>query len=154
MAQANLIQPPDLREQSILQARREQAAGKLVEKMPALASLRLTVAEARASGWHGGGYVRHIDLRRALALFEFPCSYIYCHGGGYDLTGDLLAGLRLQRARFEGKQACSGCCGAVSCTRLLHFEARATYLPRPGQVAEGPAPALEPSAFAHRFGSR
>ena len=152
MAQENVVQPLDPREQSILRARREQAAGKLVDKVPALASLRLTVAEARASGWQGGGYVRHVDLGRARALFEFPCSYVYCQGGGYDLTGDLLAGLRLQRARFEGKQACSGSCGAVGCTRLLHFEARATYLPRPGAVAEGPAP--EPPPLASRFGSR
>ncbi|HEU4405719.1 MAG TPA: hypothetical protein VFS43_10545 [Polyangiaceae bacterium] len=137
-----------------MQARREHAAGRLIEKVPALASLRLAFVEARASGWRGGGYVRHVDLGRALALFELPCSYVHCQGGGYDRTGDLLGGLRTQRARFEGGHACVGRCGPIRCTRMLYFEARAAYLPRSGPAAEAPAPEPEPPALAPRFASR
>jgi hypothetical protein len=151
MAQANVLQITDPREELFLRARREHAAGKLAEKVPALVSLRLSIVEARSSGWHGGGYARHIDLKRALALFEFPCSYAHCQDGGYDLTGDLIGGLRLRRARFEGRHACVGRCGSVNCTRLMFFEAKATYLPQPDAAVE--APPLDPFTFAPRAAS-
>jgi hypothetical protein len=156
MAQANLDQAVGLRErerdEATSQNRRERGVGKLIEKVPGLVALRLTVAEARASGWQGRGYARYIDLERALALFEVPCSYAHCQGGGYDLTGEVLAGLRLQRASFEGRQTCAGRCGSVDCARILYFEAKATYAPAPSARAESPA--FEPAAEASPVASR
>lgn len=153
MAQANILRAVDSPEGAVARARREHVAGKLTDKVPALVSLRLAVVEARPSGWHGGGRVRHVDLARALALFEFPCTYAHCQGGGYDLTGDLLGGLRLQRAHFEGRHACMGQCGSVACTRLMHFEVRATYRPRPGLTAEGDALEPAPPSIVPRIAS-
>jgi hypothetical protein len=140
MAQGKGVRTGAARDEAPARARREPAAGTLLESVPALLSLRFAVAEARVSGWHGRGYVRYVDLGLSLANFELPCSYVYCQGGGYDLTAQVLAGLGLRRASFEGKQACVGRCGAVGCSRHVSFEARATYRPPPGATDEGAPP--------------
>jgi hypothetical protein len=107
---------------------REVAAGKLIERVPALASLSIVIHETRPDGVVSDThYTRRVVLEHAFALFEVPCSYRDCVDGGYDVTREILDGLLAGKREFQGEERCRGRCGELDCTRVLRFVATATY---------------------------
>lgn len=117
-------------ERQVLRHEREDAAGKLLQKVPDLASLSLAIHEVRPDGWASDAqYIRRVVVEHAPALFEMPCSYAYCKDGGYDVTREILDALSSHKARFEGECACRGSCGTSDCARILRYVATATYRP-------------------------
>lgn len=112
----------------LLREKREQAAGKLLQKVPELTSLNLEIRETRPnSPTNETQYIRRVVVEHAHALFEMPCSYSSCDNGGYDVTQEILSGLASRAARFEGECACRGSCGGEYCSRVLRYVATATY---------------------------
>ncbi|WP_437752956.1 hypothetical protein [Sorangium sp. So ce1389] len=108
--------------------KREQAAGKLLQKVPELTSLNLEIRETRSNGLaNDTQYIRRVVVEHAHALFEMPCSYSSCDNGGYDVTREILSALSSRSARFEGECACRGSCGSECCSRVLRYVATATY---------------------------
>jgi hypothetical protein len=115
-------------ERKVLRHEREDAAGKLLLKIPELTSLSLAIHEVRPDGLASDAqYIRRVVVEHAPALFEVPCSYAYCKDGGYDVTREVLDALRSHMARFEGERACRGNCGVNGCVRVLRYVATATY---------------------------
>lgn len=109
---------------------RESSAPRLVEEVPGLKSLRLCMRFRR--GEHSlaeSEHVRIVVVPRAAALFVVPCSDPQCREGGHDVTHSVMAHLRARHAEFEGSASCNGSLGsaAAPCTRILTFEATATY---------------------------
>jgi hypothetical protein len=116
----------------MLRNKREQAAGKLLHKVPELTSLSLEIREiGSSSGKSETQYIRRVPLEHAHALFEMPCSYSSCTDGGYDATREILDALASHAPRFEGEHTCRGSCGASACTRVLRYVATATYRTQP-----------------------
>jgi hypothetical protein len=117
------------REERIVERdRREDAAGKLTQRIPDLTSLSLSIHEARSDGCTSDTqYIRRIVVEHAPALFEMRCSYAYCSNGGYDVTREVLNALASRAARFEGESACRGSCGEQYCSRVLRYIGTATY---------------------------
>ena len=114
-----------------LRHEREDAAGKLLQKVPELTSLSLAIHEVRPDGCASDAqYIRRVVIEHAPALFEMPCSYAYCKDGGYDVTREILDALASRTPRFEGERACRGSCGTRDCDRVLRYVATATYRPR------------------------
>lgn len=112
----------------LLRGKREQAAGKLLQKVPDLTSLNLEIRESRPNGLtNDTQYIRRVVVEHAHALFEMPCSYSSCDNGGYDVTREVLSALASRAARFEGECACRGSCGGEFCSRVLRYVATATY---------------------------
>ncbi|MGK3986605.1 hypothetical protein WME99_26400 [Sorangium sp. So ce136] len=108
--------------------KREQAAGKLLQKVPELTSLNLEIRETRSNGLaNDTQYIRRVVVEHAHALFEMPCSYSSCDNGGYDVTREILNALTSRAARFEGECVCRGSCGSEFCSRVLRYVATATY---------------------------
>ena len=135
--------PPFLALAAVTSARggRGEPVGRLLEKAPDLLSLTFTLREAWPGGWLGSEtYVRRVSLERAPARVEIRCAHGHCRGGAFDLTAEVLAGLRQRRARFGGECRCSGQHGAIACTRVLKFVATARYKPR--LVPPGSLPGL------------
>ncbi|AUX45793.1 hypothetical protein SOCE26_072890 [Sorangium cellulosum] len=117
----------------LLRGKREEAAGKLLQKVPELASLSLDIRETRSNGsTNDTQYIRRVVVEHAHALFEMPCSYSSCSNGGYDATREILAALASRAPRFEGETVCRGSCGGEFCSRVLRYVATATYRPLPG----------------------
>jgi hypothetical protein len=109
-------------------ARREAVAGRLLQKVPGLASLSIEIHETRPGGVVSDNhYTRRIVLEHAPALFEVPCSYADCSDGGYDVTLELLDALLAGRRELRGEQTCRGRCGGQPCARLLRYVAVAAY---------------------------
>ena len=107
---------------------REDAAPRLKERVPRLATLRFEFHETRGERTlRGTVHVRHIIVDRAPALFDFPCSDEYCRDEGHDLTYEVLRALERGVAEFEGEDPCAGAVGTAVCERVLHFVALATY---------------------------
>ncbi|HEY1957307.1 MAG TPA: hypothetical protein VGH28_16925 [Polyangiaceae bacterium] len=110
--------------------RLEEAAPRLKERAPDVASLKLEVEEAHdTAGLSGSKHVRHIVVDRAPALFAIPCGDPSCQGGGYDVTSTIMRGLADHSERFEAHDHCNGSVGTASCRRTLHVTAIATYAP-------------------------
>jgi hypothetical protein len=115
-------------ERQVARGQREDAAGKLAQRVPDLASLSLAIQETRPDGVASNTqYIRRVVVDQAPALFELPCSYSYCTDGGYDLTREIIDALSSRMARFEGERACRGSCGSEYCSRVLRYVATATY---------------------------
>ena len=118
----------ELRERRIQRGEREDAAGKLVQKVPDLTSLSIAIHETcpagRAVDTH---YIRRVTLEHAPALFEVSCSDPRCEDGGYDLTPEIILALASRCARFEGRKPCPGRCGAIDCGKVLRYVTTATY---------------------------
>ncbi len=128
----------ELTERRDLRHQREDAAGKLHERAPDLASLDLRIHEARPNGCvNDTQYIRRIVVEHAPALFEVPCSFAECRDGGYDVTREVLSAVAARKTQFEGDQACRGTCGPVDCGRVLHYKATATYRVAPSTTAGG-----------------
>ncbi|KYF83760.1 hypothetical protein BE11_07845 [Sorangium cellulosum] len=128
MYSANRRRNIEREERMLLRGKREQAAGKLLQKVPELASLNLEIRETRSNGLaNDTQYIRRVVVEHAHALFEMPCSYSSCDNGGYDVTREILSALQSGAARFEGECACRGSCGGEFCSRVLRYVATATY---------------------------
>ncbi len=114
--------------------RREDAAPRLKERVPELATLRLEVEESHdTTGTTRAKHVRHIVVDRAPALFVLPCGDASCEDGGYDITDKVLRALQARPEHFTAEDRCCGSTGNVPCKRTLHVVATATYKPeRPG----------------------
>jgi hypothetical protein len=104
--------------------RREDAAPKLSEEIPALASLQIQIEEGSVSGRNK--YIRRILVDRAPALFLAPCGDPKCVDGEHDLTSVVMAALRAKRTSFQGTHPCEGSLGS-GCTRDVRFDATAEY---------------------------
>jgi len=108
--------------------RREDEAPRLHEEVPALVSLQLDV-EDRAGVFGGSSHTRRIVVERAPALFLVPCGDPRCGGDEHDLTSDVMRALRYRETSFQGEDECRGSLGLGACSRILKFNAVATYQP-------------------------
>jgi hypothetical protein len=72
-------------------------------------------------------HVRHVVVGRAPALFTIVCSDPNCLDGGHDVTVPVMRALSLRETVFEGEDRCQGSLGSSFCTRVLHFDAVASY---------------------------
>lgn len=118
----------ELKERRVQRAEREDAAGKLVERVPDLTSVSISIHETRAGGCTSDThYIRRVVLEHAPALFLVACSDPRCEDGGYDVTQEILFALASHQARFEGNQPCRGRCGPIDCARVLRYVTTATY---------------------------
>jgi len=116
------------KERRIQRDERENAAGKLVQKIPDLTSLSIAIHETRPEGCVSDNhYIRRVALEHAPALFEVACSDPRCEDGGHDVTREILASLASRQACFEGRHACRGRCGAIDCARVLWYVTTASY---------------------------
>ena len=108
--------------------RREDAAPRLKESVPNLATLKLVVDETHDTmGTGAGKYVRHVVVDRAAALFVIPCGDPACQGGGYDVTDDVMRALRAGKETFAVDDHCHGSTADGPCKRALKVDATATY---------------------------
>ena len=116
------------KERNTQRAEREEAAGKLVQRVADLTSLSIAIHETRAYGCVSNThYIRRVVLEHAPALFEVACSDPRCEDGGYDVTREIILALASRKAHFEGHQACRGRCGAIDCGRVLQYVLTATF---------------------------
>jgi hypothetical protein len=116
------------KERKVQRSEREGAAGKLLQKVPALASFSIAIHESRPEGCVGDThYIRRIVLEHAPALFEMACSDPHCEDGGYEVTREILYALAANQVQFTGQQTCRGRCGPADCARVLKYVATATY---------------------------
>lgn len=108
--------------------RREDAAPRLLERVPSLQTLILSLNDLRGENRvNGTKRMQHVIVARAAALFEIPCSDPKCQNGGYDVTSEVLSFLRLRRESFAGVAECGGMVGHNACRCSLSFAARASY---------------------------
>jgi hypothetical protein len=129
--------------------KREDAAGRLVDKSPDLTSLSISIRETRTEGYvTDTHYIRRIVIAQAPALFEVWCSNVHCDGIGYDLTAHVLASLAARRTHAAGMLACTGHCGALPCTGVLRYETTTTFGPPASSRAGRAAGAAEPHRSA------
>jgi hypothetical protein len=108
--------------------RREDDAPRLHDQVPSLVSLRIEV-EDRDGVIAENKYTRCIVVDRAPALFLVPCGDPRCVGGEHDLTADMMTALRSRSTSVHGEDPCRGSLPLGGCTRVLRFEAIATYRP-------------------------
>jgi hypothetical protein len=129
---------------------REDEAGRLLDKVPALTSLSIAMQEAPADNRaNDTRYTRRVVLEHASSLFEVRCSDAHCDEGVYDLTRHLVAALAAGSTHVEGECACSGTRPTGPCDRVLRYVATATYLAQPEARPAAPsAPSPSPSAFS------
>ena len=116
------------KERRVQRSEREDAAGKLAQRVPDLASLSIAIHESRPGGCTSDTqYIRRVVLEHAPALFELPCSDPRCEDGGYDVTREIIFALASHQANFEGQQTCRGRCGPLDCARVLRYVTTARY---------------------------
>lgn len=106
---------------------REHEAGRLHDRVPKLATLRLDVAESHGLTNANQKYARIITVQTCPALFALTCSDPSCRDGGHDLTGHIMRGLIEGKRQFVVDQRCYGSVGSVDCGRNMHVEVTATY---------------------------
>ncbi len=106
---------------------REHQAQRLRDRVPALTSLRLDIAEGRGAISGGPKYARIITVETSPALFLLGCADASCRDGGHNLTTDVLRGLLEGKTHFEIDQVCNGSVGTADCGRTTHVEVTATY---------------------------
>ncbi|HEY3817874.1 MAG TPA: hypothetical protein VGL81_11915 [Polyangiaceae bacterium] len=108
--------------------RREDAAPRLREAVPGLATLRLEVDEHR--GVMNAGDPKHVRLvvvDSAPALFSLPCGDHSCREGGHEMTDAVLRALQSGAARIELEDPCHGTIGTAPCGAVMHIVVTATY---------------------------
>lgn len=111
--------------------RREDAAPRLSNEIPELATLRLEVEERAGTAVGADSkHVRHVIVDRAPALFLVPCGDNACRDGGHDLTSSILRELRSSTSRFETEAACRGTIGPSECRRSIRVIGIAAYQQR------------------------
>ena len=107
---------------------REDEATRLAVEVDQLRSLRIVIEEWRGDQLISGArYTKHVIVSRAPARFEVPCGDPKCQEGGYDITDDLMRGLRARATSIEGQSECRGTIGDKFCDRVVKFAATATY---------------------------
>ena len=106
---------------------REHGAGRLRERVPTLATLRLDVVESHGLTNANPKYARIIMVDTCPALFALTCGDPSCRDGGHDLTGHVIRGLIEGKSHFEVNQRCYGSVGSADCERNMHVEVTATY---------------------------
>ncbi len=108
--------------------KREDEAPRLKELTPKLRSLKFQLEEfANGRPILGTGRVRHIPVDQASQLFEIPCTDPRCDDGGYDVTRQVMQGLRETQSQFEGADTCDGYVGDRPCGRVLKFVVLADF---------------------------
>lgn len=109
--------------------RREQedAADRLHEVVPKLETLQLNIEQGFGQTGLEPGYVRHIIVATAPALFLIPCGNKTCALGRHDITEEVLTALKEQKESFEGNRVCDGDAEGSACGRSLRYTATATY---------------------------
>jgi hypothetical protein len=108
--------------------RREDAAPRLREVVPALATLRLEIDErCGADGTGDPKHVRHVVVESAPAMFNVPCGDHTCRDGGHDMTDAVLRALQMGDARFEIEDTCPGTLATGRCGGVMNLVVRATY---------------------------
>jgi hypothetical protein len=108
--------------------RREDAAPRLRQVVPHLATLRLEVQEHRGTTNAGDPkHVRLVVVDSAPALFALPCGAHACRDGGHELTEPILRALGSGVTRFELEDECAGNMGSASCGTVMHVTVEATY---------------------------
>ena len=108
--------------------RREDEAPRLQEEIPSLVTLEFGVEDRSSrTSCDGCKYTRRIIVGRAPALFLVPCSDPRCAGNEHDLTYAVMRALRSSERLFQGDDDCGGSVGPSPCSRVLRFEAVATY---------------------------
>jgi len=107
---------------------REDGAPRLRDEVPTLVSLQLDV-EDRAGASGSIKHLRRVMVDHAPALFLVPCGDPKCAGQEHDLTAEVLRALRSQETTFHGEDVCPGSRAPGGCSRVLRFEAVASYRP-------------------------
>lgn len=105
---------------------REDSAKRLKDEIRSLVSLRLEIEEQRGSS----ASLKHLKIvvvERAPALVDLPCTDPACRNGGYDLTYEVLRGLRAKETRFQAKGRCCGQIGSAACDAEIRIVAHAAY---------------------------
>ena len=114
-------------EETVKHRMREDAAPRLAELAPQVATLRLILEEQRAGGAKLGlSYVRPIVVSSAPAYFGIRCMEPRCDGR-HELTEAILEALRLRLHDFKAESACSGIVNNALCQRILVYTCEATY---------------------------
>lgn len=107
---------------------REDAAPRLREAVPTLATLRLEIDEKRGTTAAGDPkHVRLVVVDSAPAMFNVPCGDHACKEGGHDLTDAILRSLQAGATRFELEDTCHGNVGKAFCGTVMHVVVTATY---------------------------
>jgi len=116
---------------SVARREREDAAPRLRDEVPALATLYLELEERRGESLvASGAHVRRVVVEHAPALFDIPCGERSCPDGGHDLTREILSALRRGATNFAGEDTCNGYTPAGNrCGIELHYVVVATYRP-------------------------
>jgi hypothetical protein len=107
---------------------KDDAAKRLREVFPDLASLKLKVAEKPKAATDDKAitHIKHVIIDRAPARFELPCCDHKCDGS-HDVTAMVLEGLTNKDTSITGKDPCGGQAKEGPCHFELSFEAVATY---------------------------
>lgn len=118
----------DVEERTVERRRREDAAPRLLSRVPNLETLRLELKERRAGiVLPESAHVRPIPVAHAPALFELPCLDETCKDGGHDLTETFIRALLSGAPSLAGEHACRGQTGSAECQRVLDYVITATY---------------------------
>jgi hypothetical protein len=108
--------------------RREDAAPRLRDRIPSLASLRLEVEERRGATNAGDPkHVRLVVVDSAPALFALPCGDHACRDGGHDVTDSVLRSLASGATHFELEDTCHGSLGNAFCGSVMRIVVTAGY---------------------------
>jgi hypothetical protein len=107
---------------------REDAAQRLRDAVPTLATLRLEIDEKRGTTAAGDPkHVRLVVVDSAPALFDVPCGDHACRDGGHDLTDPIMRALQTRATKFELEDTCHGNVGKAFCGKVMHVVVTATY---------------------------
>src|SRR5512140_3039634 len=98
---------------------REEEAPRLRERVPALKTLRLDIAETRGETSADPKHSRIIMVDTAPALFSLTCADHSCKEGGHDLTNLVLPNLLSGNTRFSPEDTCYGSVGHAECGRRM-----------------------------------
>jgi aspartate kinase len=93
-------------------------------------SVSLTIEDRSETSFSQPRHVRHVVVASAPALFSIVCSDANCRDGGHDVTDSIMRALVRRETAFAGDDRCYGALGSSSCTRVLHYEAVASYRDR------------------------
>jgi hypothetical protein len=107
--------------------RREDESPRLSAIVPDLQGLRLELSEARGQGQVEVEHIRRVSVENAPSVFVLPCGEPRCKHGSYDLTHQLMSGLRRGEKRIEASDTCTGDVGTAQCGRVLKCIAIAEY---------------------------
>jgi hypothetical protein len=111
--------------------RLEDAAPRLHEAVPDLTACKIDIEEWRSTATSADvSHTRRVVVDHAPALFVIPCGDSACRDGGYDVTSQLMRGLREGRREVLGDDTCHGSVGTTTCGRILKFTAHAEYKPK------------------------